>query len=159
MIYDIAGPQRVYEEIQAGDSFEITGIGRPEGNNTGALLYRTSNLNLYEPVFGFELENFHPQVTEGSVWNDSDGFYNMTNPIGYVYPELNNSQPFERFRVEDRKTLELFVKHIQPEWKIPGYQKALDWISGIAFVATLAFLLIQLMPGKRRSCVQIPTTA
>ena len=158
MIYDIAGPQRVYEEIQAGDSFEITRIGRPDGNNTGALLYRTSNLNLYEPVFGFELENFHPQVTEGSIWNESDGYYNMTNPTGYVYPELNQSQPFERFRVEDQKTLELFVNHIQPDWKIPAYQKALDSISGIAFVVTLAFLLTQGIPRKRRSSVQIPTT-
>jgi len=56
MFYDIAAPQQIYTEMQAGKSFEITAIGTPDGKNTGALLYRTSNLNVYEPVFGFKLD-------------------------------------------------------------------------------------------------------
>jgi len=151
MFYDISDPQKVYEEMQAGDSFEITEIGSPEGNNTGALLYRTSNLNLYEPVFGFELEYFHPQVENGSIWNTSDGYYNMTDPTGYIYPDLNNNKAFDRFRVEDKETLELFVKHIQPEWKIPTYQRVLNWISGITFVSALLYIIIQLIFKRRRN--------
>ncbi|HEU0297727.1 MAG TPA: hypothetical protein VFR47_33600 [Anaerolineales bacterium] len=144
MFYDIAGPQRIYEEIRAGNSFEISEIGTPKGENTGALLYRTSNLNLYEPVFGFRLENFHPEVEPGSIWSTSDGYYNMTNPTGYLYPDLNNSQAFELFRIEDKATLELFAKHIQPDWKIPTYQRALNWTSGIGFVATVLWIFIHI---------------
>ena len=150
MFYDISDPQKVYEEMQAGDSFEITEIGSPEGNNTGALLYRTSNLNLYEPVFGFELEYFHPQVENGSIWNTSDSYYNMTDPTSLIYPDLNENRPFDRFRIEDKETLELFVKHIQPNWKIPTYQRVLNWISGITFVSALLYVIIQLI-FKRRS--------
>jgi hypothetical protein len=141
MFYDIAAPQKVYEDIVTGKSFEITEIGTPEGRNTGALLYRTSNLNLYEPVFGFNLENFHPQVENGSIWKISDGYYNMTDPTGFVYPELNNNKPFDRFRVEDKQILELFAKHLQPNWKIPVYQRILNWMSGLSFLSALIYLV------------------
>jgi hypothetical protein len=151
MFYDIAAPQKVYEEIQAGKSFEITEIGTPKGKNIGALLYRTSNLNLYEPVFGFSLENFHPQVKPGSVWNISNGYYNMTDPTGFIYPELNHNQPFDRFRVEDKQNLELFVKHIQPYWKIPTYQRILDWVSGLTFIAAFAYVVLQLVFNRRNN--------
>jgi hypothetical protein len=154
MFYDIAGPQRIYEQIKAGDSFEITKIGSPEGNNTGALLYRTSNLNLYEPVFGFDLENFHPQVENGSIWITSNGYYNMTDPTGYIYPDLNNNRPFDRFRIQDKETVELFARHIQPNWKIPTYQRILNWVSGIALLSTLLYVSVQLIfNGRRRLLV------
>lgn len=149
MFYDIAAPQKIYTEMQAGQSFEITTIGNPKEKNTGALLERTSNLNLYEPVFGFKLEYFHPQVKPGSVWDISDGYYNMTDPTGYVYPDLNNNKPFDRFRIEDKPTMELFVSHIQPNWNIPTYQKVLGWVSSITFFAALIYIISQWAPGKR----------
>jgi hypothetical protein len=150
MFYDIAAPQKIYEELRAGKSFEITAIGNPEGKNTGALLYRTSNLNVYEPVFGFQLENFHPQVKIGSIWNISNNYYNMTDPTSYIYPDLNNNKPFDRFRVKDKNALELFAKHIQPDWKIPTYQRILDWLSGIAFMIALFYIFIQIIINKRK---------
>ncbi len=150
MIYNVHIPQSIYDEIRTGQSFEVTSVGTVDGKNTGALLNRTSNLNIYEPVFGFKLENFHPQVKPGSVWEISDGYYNMTDPTSYVYPELNHNKPFDRFRVEDKQTLELFVKHLQPDWKIPTYQRALDWVSGITFLAVVAFMVIQFIGTKRQ---------
>ena len=149
MIYDIAGPEKIYEQIRAGDSFEIVEIGKPEGENTGALLYRTSNLNLYEPIFGFELEYFHPQVENGSIWDISHGSYNMTDPTGYIYPELNGNRAFDRFRLKDKESLELFAKHIQPDWKIPSFQRVLDWISGLAFLLTVFYVFSWLIFGRR----------
>jgi len=143
--YDVRPGEKIYSEIRKGDSFEVIGIGKPEGKNTGALLSRLSNLNLYEPIFGFQLENFRPQIIEGSIWEISGGYYNMTDPTGFVYPNINHNQPFDRFRVEDKQTLELFVKHIQPEWKIPTYQRVLDWVSGITFLGALIYILFQIM--------------
>jgi hypothetical protein len=142
--YDIRQGQKIFEQIQSGDSFEVTAVG-DTFDNTDAMLTRTSNLNLYEPAFGYELEDFHPQIQPGSVWSESDGYFNMTNPTGYVYPELNNNKPFTRFRVEDKQTLELFLKHIQPDWKIPAYQVVLNWVSGISFLIALGFLSVGLV--------------
>ena len=153
MFYDIAAPQKVYEDIRAGKSFDINEIGTPEGRNTGALLYRVSNLNLYEPVFGFDLENFHPQVENGSIWKITDGYYNMTDPTGFVYPELNNNKPFDRFRVEDKQTLELFAKHLQPDWNIPVYQRILNWVSGLSFLSALIYLVFYGINIKRNKLI------
>jgi hypothetical protein len=149
MFYDIAAPQKIYAEMQAGQSFEIKAIGTPEGKNTGALLYRTSNLNLYEPVFGFTLEYFHPKVKSGSIWNISDGYYNMTDPTGYIYPDLNHNKPFDRFRIGDKTSLELFAKHIQPNWNIPAYQRLLGWISSLTFLASLISIITQYIKSRQ----------
>jgi hypothetical protein len=138
-IYDTTDSIAIYDAIRSGDPFTITAI-RAEGNNTQALSSRTSNLHPYEPIFGYELEDFHPEVKPGSIWDISDGYYNMTNPSGYVYPEINGSRPFERIRVEDREKLERFSRHRQPNWKLPLYQQVLNWVSGATFVAASLML-------------------
>jgi hypothetical protein len=107
-----------------------------------------SNLYPYEPIFGYLLENYHPEIKAGSIWDVSDGYYNMTNPAGYVFPEINGSRPFERIPVSERDKLEAFANHRQPDWKIPHYQQALDWVSGLAFVFAAAVLGFY---GLRRS--------
>ena len=124
----------------------ITGIVSGVGN-TDALLLRQSNLQPYEPIFGYSLENFHPEIKPGSIWEQSDGYYNMTNPSGYVFPELNGTRPFERIPVSEKDKLEAFASHKhQPGWKIPLYQHILDWVSGFTVLAgmfALAFVGIK----------------
>ncbi|MGA7195217.1 MAG: hypothetical protein WBW94_16490 [Anaerolineales bacterium] len=139
-IYDIRTGQEYYNEMQSGAALDVTSIGL-QNDNTQALISHSSNLNLYEPIFGYGLENFHPEVTPGSVWNISDGYYNMTDPTGYVYPEINGNRPFERFHVIDKNTLALFLKHIQPAWRIPFYQQLLDWVSSLGFFIATAYLV------------------
>ena len=65
----------------------------------------------------------------------------MTDPTGYVYPEINGNRPFERFHVIDKNTLALFLKHIQPAWRIPFYQQLLDWVSSLGFFIATAYLV------------------
>jgi len=137
--YNITESKEIYASILSGDSLEITAIGAEE-NNTQALSDHVSNLYPYEPIFGYLLENFHPEIEPGSVWDVSDGYYNMTNPAGYVFPEINGSRPFERIPVGEREELEAFANHRQPDWKIPLYQLALDWASGLTFVFVVAAL-------------------
>lgn len=115
----------------------VTAISDKE-SNTQALQKGLSNLNLYDPIFGYSLENFHPEIKAGSIWDVSDGYFNMTNPSGYVFPESNNTRPFERIRVQDREKLVAFADHYQPEWEIPVYQKVCNWISAL----TLAFVAL-----------------
>jgi hypothetical protein len=138
-IYDISDSITIYRAIQSGNIFEMTDVGYTAGN-TQALSQHTSNLKPYEPIFGYSLENFQPEVKPGSIWNISDGYYNMTNPTGYVFPEANGMRPFERFRVGDQEKLELFVRHAQPVWKMPIYQQVFDWISALTLVFVLIFL-------------------
>ncbi len=140
-IYDISTSFSIYNSIQSGDPMTVTEVDLGT-SNTDALLLNTSNLGLYDPIFGSHLEYFHPEVHPGSVWEVTDGYYNMTNPSGLVFPEINDTRAFERIKVGDEDNMEAFINHKQPHWKIPLYQQVLDWVSGITFLAVLSAFLI-----------------
>jgi hypothetical protein len=137
--YDVSESQEIYSLIRSGDNLTITGIVS-NVENTDALLLHQSNLQPYEPIFGYQLESFHPEIVPGSIWDISDGYYNMTNPSGYVFPELNGTRPFERIKVGDEENMTLFLNHHKTNWKIPVYQQVLDWVSGLTFLIVLAVL-------------------
>jgi len=138
--YDVTQSQQIYREIRSGDPMTVTGIVS-QAENTDALLLHESNMDPYEPIFGYYLENFHPEIHAGSIWDVSDGYYNMTNPSGYVFPEINGSRPFERIPVSETAELQAFANHKQPDWKIPLYQQVLDWVSGLSFVGVVGVLV------------------
>jgi hypothetical protein len=139
-LYNITESEKIYATIRAGDTLNVTGIGDSSVSNTQALSRHLSNLDPYDPIFGYGLENFHPEIKVGSIWEISDGYYNMTNPAGYVFPEINGTRPFERIPIRDKDKLEAFASHRQPDWKIPLYQQILDWVSGLTAASVTAFL-------------------
>ena len=149
-IYNITESEKIYAEIRAGDTLNVTGIGDASVTNTQALGSHLSNLNPYDPIFGYRLENFHPEIKVGSIWEISDGYYNMTNPAGYVFPEINGSRPFERIPVSEKDKLEAFASHRDPGWKIPLYQQILDWLSGLTAAGVTAFLAFVAIRQLRR---------
>jgi len=154
--YNVTESQQIYTLIRSGDPMTITGISSAM-DNTDAMLYHMSNLQTYEPIFGYALQNFHPEIHAGSIWEVSDGYYNMTDPSGYVFPEVNNSRPFERIPVSEKAELEAFASYKQPGWKLPLYQQVLDWVSGVALLAVVGILayfgvrkLVQPTRGRAR---------
>jgi len=144
-IYDITESEKIYSDIRAGDTLNVTDIGNSSVTNTQALANHMSNIHPYDPIFGYFDEAFHPEIKVGSIWEISDGYYNMTNPSGYVFPEINNSRPFERIPVGEKAQLEAFASHRDPGWKIPLYQHILDWVSGLSFAGVTAFLAFVLV--------------
>jgi len=142
-IYNITDSEKIYAAIRAGDTLNVTAIGDKTVDNTKALSMHSSNLVPYDPIFGYNLENFHPEIKPGSIWEVSDGYYNMTDPSGYVFPQINNTRPFERIPVSEKAQLEAFASHHQqPGWKIPLYQQILDWVSGLSAAFVTAFLAL-----------------
>jgi hypothetical protein len=143
-LYNITESEKIYTTIRAGDTLTVTGIAN-NLDNTQALGSHMSNLDPYDPIFGYFLENFHPEIKPGSIWEISDGYYNMTNPSGYVFPEINGSRTFERIPVSEKSQLEAFAAHKDPDWKIPLYQQILDWMSGLTAAGVSIFLLFAAM--------------
>jgi len=137
--YNVTESQQIYNLIRSGDPMTITGIGSAM-DNTDAMLYHMSNLQPYEPIFGYALQNFHPEVHAGSIWEASGGYYNMTNPSGYVFPEVNSTRPFERIPVSQINELETFASYKQPGWKLPLYQQVLDRVSGVSVLVVASIL-------------------
>jgi hypothetical protein len=155
--YDITESFSIYKSIQSGKTMEISAINA-DLSNTQAIALHESNLNLYMPIFGYGLEAFHPEIVPGPIWAVTDGYYNMTNPSGYVFPEINGTRPFERVKVGDEKNLTLFLNHQKTLWKIPVYQQVFDWISGLTFWIVLAIFVVypfrSKMKRKRNKSIQ-----
>ena len=104
-----------------------------------------SSYRPYEPLFGYSIETFTPTIHVGSVFEEENGYFNMTNPSSLVFPEINNSYPFERIKTSERKKLETFLLRKQPSWKIPNLQKFLDILSLSTLIFSLAIIFIHLI--------------
>jgi hypothetical protein len=137
--YNVSLSEMVYSTIRSGDPLTITGIVDNEDEMV-ALQLHESNLRPYEPVFGYDLENLHLEIHVGSIWDISDGYFNMTNPSSYVFPAINDTRAFERIPVSEREKLLVFASHRQADWKIPLYQKIADWVSGVSIGIVVALL-------------------
>jgi hypothetical protein len=124
-------PLDIYAQIEKGERFPVARIENLRDINV--FDKQASNLkNLVEPVFGYGLEYFQPQVHPGSVFEVEDGYYNMTNPAGYVFPAENGLTPFERFRLGQERDLDLFLNRRQPALKISAAQQAANWVSMVS---------------------------
>ncbi len=146
-IYNITPSNTIDAQIRAGDPMTITEIASGL-SNTQALLQHKSNLEPYDPIFGYNLEYFHPEIHPGSVWELSGGYYNMTNPSGYVFPEVNDTRAFERITEGDEENLGLFINHKATKWNLPTYQKVFNWASSVTFGVILLSLLVSLFLKK-----------
>lgn len=137
--YYVDGIVSVYETTRAtGEIFPVRQIVG-ELNDPRVFDQYASNLNPYEVLFGYKLGKLKPQLVPGSVWDVRDGFFNMTNPTGYVFPETNNSVVFERIPADQAETLRQFVNRRQPAaWKLPLTQLALNGLGIFGFLAAVA---------------------
>ncbi len=107
-----------------------------------------SNLNIYEPLFGYTAAQFKPQLVDGSVWLEQDGYFNMTNPSSMVYPEVNDNILFERIPVNQRQQLEDFINRRQPDWNLPSAQIAANILS---IITALALPVLFIWPNNKKA--------
>lgn len=131
---------RVYSQIEDGERFPILNIQNLKDVN----VFReqaSSIKNVYEVIFGYDLENFHPEVHQGSVYEINDGYFNMTNPASYVFPEENGVHLYERFRVTQKADLDLFINRIQPNFEISYLQKLANAINITALIGIGIYFL------------------
>ena len=133
--FDINSVVNTYTKIRAGNTFPVNKI-IPAMNDYEVFAARASNVtHHYDPLLG---ENsFLPHVHEGSVFDIQNGYYNMTDPTGYVFPRENNSKLFSLIPVSDYGKLMDFLNRRQPDWKLPLIQIALDWAAGLTFIFTV----------------------
>ncbi|MFH1524534.1 MAG: hypothetical protein ABIF04_06185 [Chloroflexota bacterium] len=130
--FEVQGILNTYTQIQNGETFPVNKI-IPDMNDYEVFQAQASNVtHHYDPLFG---ENsFQPLVHEGSVFDTENGYYNITDPTGYVFPSQNNSELFSRIPVSDYDKLVDFINHRRVYWKLPPLQIALDWTAGLTII-------------------------
>jgi hypothetical protein len=138
--FDIRSILSTYTKIQAGDTFPVNRI-IPAMNDYEVFEAQASNVtHHYDPLLG--PTSFLPHVHEGSVFDIQNGYFNMTDPTGYVFPKENNSKLFSLIPVSDYKKLIEFLNRRQPDWKLPVIQIALDWAAGLTFILVVLAVIL-----------------
>jgi hypothetical protein len=135
-----------YDQIRyAGATFPVTTV-IPDIDNWYVIQAGATNLNDQDNIYFKDLPGYSQALHYGSVYKIDDGYYNMIDPTGYLFPEVNHSTMFERIPVADKAKLDAFVNRRQPDWKLPILQQVLDWVSLISLIGVfvlLAFYLIR----------------
>lgn len=148
---DVRTAGQIQEQIQAGNLLavrQISDVGDLDGFLLNSSVYRP-----YEALFGYSLETFTPEVQPGSIYETENGYFNMTNPASLVFPDVNNTRPFERILESEREKLDIFLQRKQPEWNIPAFQNFLNNVSVLGIVVCFGLLGWQTfleVRGKRR---------
>jgi hypothetical protein len=146
--YDVQSILGTYDKIQAGDVFPVNRI-IPDMNDYEVFEGNASNTtHHYDPLYGET--SFYPLVHEGSIFDTQNGYYNMTDPTGYVYPQVNNSKLFALIPVTDHQKLVDFVNRRQSDWNLPLVQIILDWTAGLTF----ALILLAIVLYQARKWIQ-----
>ncbi len=148
--FDLRGLQEVYRKIEQGETFPIDHID--DINDQRTFDDRASNLKPYEVLFGYDLPTFKTTVEIGPARGIRDDYFNMTNPAGLVYPEVNNASPWQRIPADQQEQLEDFLARRQPDWEIPAAQKAANAVSLVSLVIMLGLFIPfpkSLLPVRR----------
>jgi len=98
----------------------------------------------YNTYFKDIYRHLVPVLHAGSVSDISDGYFNIINPTGYVFPEVNNTKFYERIPVTQKAQFLDFINRRQPNWNLPVIQQVLDWVALITLIAEFCALLAYL---------------
>ncbi len=138
----------VYAQIDKGWNFTLQNVA--EITDMQVFKEQNSNLASQDPMFGYTGEYFKPKAVVGPILAVKDGYYNLTNPASFVFPEENNLQPFDLFRQDQKAELELFINHRQPGLAISSWQKFADAVSLLTLAGSALFLVFASLKGSKR---------
>lgn len=145
--FDTSRSMDDYRRISAGERLPVTHVA--DVDDAQALSEGASSMRTYEPLFGYANETFAPRVSLGDVSEIRDSRFNLTNPAGLVFPELNNLQPFDRIRADEADTFHAFVARRSPSWRIPEVHHQLVLLSLAATAMAIAGAAVRVVPRRR----------
>jgi hypothetical protein len=146
--FDVRPILTTYGQIRyEGETFPIENV-IPDANPWDVFQENATSLNDPYNTFFKSLSGYREALHEGSVYDVNDGYYNIINPTGYVFPEVNNSTLFERISVAEEDKFLDFINRRQPKWKLPVIQQIFDWSALITLI--VEFSVLGLYLAKRR---------
>lgn len=138
--FSVDGSQSVWSQIRAGERYAVERI-LDDLNDARVFDRHASTLTPYEVLFGYGMREFTPKLAEGDILTITNGEFNLNDPTGFVFGEVNQSVPFDRIKLADQDKLEQFARREQPNWVIPLGQHLSNGISLAMVMATLLVLL------------------
>jgi hypothetical protein len=137
-----------YEQIRfGGETFPVENVV-PDADPWAVFQERATNLIDPYNTFIKGITVYRETLHAGSVYDETNGYFNIIDPTGYVFPKENNSTLFERIPIADREQFLDFVNRRQPQWKLPVVQIVFNWISLTTLILEFG-ALIATLAGKR----------
>jgi hypothetical protein len=115
-------------------------------------VFQENATNLIDPYNTF-FKGITAQLTTlhaGSVYDIENGYFNIVNPTGYVFPEVNHSKMYERISVTEKAQFINFINRRDPSWKLPVIQQVLNWTALITLIAEFGAILAWLARKRIR---------
>jgi hypothetical protein len=126
--------------VQAGNTFPIKTIA--DVNDDKTFIDQASDLWSNEPLFQAHYgDRLAVKVIPGPITEVRGGRFNLTDPTGYVFPEVNGTAEFDRFPVADASKLYQFTHRYQPDWRRPVLQDVLDVTSLVFFLVLISIFV------------------
>jgi hypothetical protein len=121
------------------------------GDNN-ALADGRSELNCYQPMFGYQLQDFPVRMLHAGPIADVSpaGTLNLRNPACYLYPDANRCMPGDEFPVEQKSAALAFASYRALPFDRPPSQVLADWLNRIALIAWPLAAAILLVRRPRR---------
>jgi hypothetical protein len=141
-MFDVRNILTAYQQSQHGETFPVKIVADKNTKDWDAITQGATTIKPYEPIFGYQLEAFAPQIHPGSVFTVTNGFFNMTNPASLTFPDENGGKLFSLFAESDRHRLDDFTQRKQPDWHIPQVQIVLDDVSALSFFSAVFIVLL-----------------
>jgi hypothetical protein len=142
---------RAHEALAGGAEIPpIRAVAVTVGQNGQAIVRQGDNdllsqglspLLCYNPSFGYRLESLpvgdlHP----GSVWETTDGHFNVKNPACHVFPRENGCSPGDHFLLAQREDVERFVTYRPFPFEVSAAQSVGNVVTGLGVVTSLLVL-------------------
>jgi len=93
-----------------------------------------SSLRPYEPIFGYFLERFPKKTHAGPFGDARNGYFNVTNPAGLVFPKENGIKPFDLISQDDEQNYRKFISYRPTDWKLSPMQKQANRVSLLSLI-------------------------
>lgn len=77
----------------------------------------------------------------GSIWDETDGHFNIKNPACNTWPKENNCRPGDHFKVEQREWVDQYINHKNFPIEVPDKMRRAANINAIAYFAVTFYLL------------------
>jgi len=102
-----------------------------------------SQLFCYDAIFGYRLENFPKKnLRPGHILEEKDGYFNIKNPVCYIFPDENDCMPGDHFTIHQKKEVIAFANYQPFSFKIPLMQKIANWVSILSLLFVVSFLAV-----------------
>jgi hypothetical protein len=156
--FNTASTTLAWEESRHGERFRPI-VKLASLTDDAVFRNRASNLNLYEPVFGYgELAwhsagvqiagpDFRTTLTVGPIWpNGLGGASNFHHPVSFSSPFRAGVDAFDKAPSSESRRIETLLNRQQPDWELGTPVSVCFVISGITCVG----LVISLIPADYR---------